>query len=552
MGKKRAAEGAGGLLAKKVRYDDGSPAATTNPSTPHSPVFTDANASIADTTLTSQSASRRPKNYICTDDGCGKAFDRPVRLEAHVRTHTNERPFACEEEDCDKAFFKSEHLKAHVQNKHSNSADHICGYVVRTTEDGQKQECGKAFTTSSRLKRHMAMHEKLEEFRCTECGETFRKMDTLQRHIKKDHLDELPFVCTHSMTQFTAEGEEIEEECGEAFPTISKLKSHENREHTGDRYFCDVCHPPWSSAAAEGDPDATMAGFDRPGFRTFAELQVHNKEVHPPMCSICGKTCVSSRDLTAHMDIEHNTTLGDRKQRYPCTHPDCDRSFTKKGNLSVHIQSVHAKLKPFVCGQFDLLGDQYSRERVPGWTGNNGCGSSFTSKASLEGHVRTQHLDLLPLRKPAREKKGTRGKKAKAEMADFVDSPMELDQPDESGPMRNDALSQLTGHAYAEYRPIACLDSSCTVRFLREYDLQLHMRTKHGWAELDHEDHAFAQNVRFWIGGDNGYPGDEDMFQSTEMGYQGPHEHRAGDHEPFGGPPMFEEEDMMMVDPALL
>ena len=32
----------------------------------------------------------RVKKFVCTVEGCGKAYTRPVRLEEHVRTHTGE------------------------------------------------------------------------------------------------------------------------------------------------------------------------------------------------------------------------------------------------------------------------------------------------------------------------------------------------------------------------------------------------------------------------------------------------------------------------------
>ena len=36
----------------------------------------------------------------CYEKGCGYMTTKRSQLEAHIRTHTGERPFYCEEEGC--------------------------------------------------------------------------------------------------------------------------------------------------------------------------------------------------------------------------------------------------------------------------------------------------------------------------------------------------------------------------------------------------------------------------------------------------------------------
>jgi len=463
--------------AKKARF-----AEDATPSAPPSTVFTEA-ASVAESSMTSRSTSKRPKKYLCQYDGCDKAFDRPVRLEAHVRTHTDDRPFACSEPGCDKSFFKSEHLKAHVQNKHANEANYVCTYVLQTGVDDAEVQCGRTFTTGTRLRRHVAAHEAKEETKCKEpgCGQVFRKMETLQRHVLKDHLKENAFRCTH-----VSSNENLpDEECGQAFPTVGQLKAHENREHGGLKHFCTACSTPTGS-----DEDEEQIPV---GFQTYAELQAHMKEVHPPTCDLCQAAFPSNRALTAHMEIEHCTLAS--RQKFFCDYPGCERGFTRQGNLKVHYQTVHVKVKNFSCGQTDLG----SSTNVPGWDGH-GCGISFGTKASLEGHIRTQHLGLPVL-------SGGRPRKIKSEDISEVSTPMDCEElPGSSiNGQLSSTLALLTGHGYDEQRPLECWQHGCPYRFSRDYDLGQHMEVAHGWTVDSINDrfteHQALSGEDFWLGG---------------------------------------------------
>ena len=479
--------------SKKVRLqpidEDAVDAAISPPSGP----LTD-QISIADTATTSRSTSRRPKRYVCSHADCAKAFDRPVRLEAHQRTHTDDRPFACSESGCTKAFFKAEHLKAHVKEKHSHETGRVCTYVLTVNAEGEEFECGKTFPTAQKLKRHLAVHEKMEELKCEEvgCGQVFRKMETLQRHIKKDHLNEKAFRCTKPVKSEGdgTGGEEMEEECGQTFRTVGQLKAHQNREHAGLKFACEICSSPSpNNGQSTADDNARVA------FATYSDLQAHVKAVHPPTCPTCGTACESNRALEAHMDIEHGS-LSDRKT-FKCDHLGCDRAFTKMGNLTVHVKNVHKKNKPFTCGQFDLSNSKH----CPGWDGH-GCGMGLVTKAALENHTRTQHLSL-----PSLLKRKVKIKTEDTETGTTPSSAMSFDEPPESGACNDpsNALSLLTGFGYADSRPIACWNADCSVRFKREFDLAQHMELEHEWNVEDINERLAEQEAleggQFWIGG---------------------------------------------------
>lgn len=441
--------------------------------------------SVAATSITTASSAKRLKKYTCEFAGCDKAFDRPARLEIHLRSHTNERPYACTEDGCDKTFLRSEHLKAHVKSKHNDDRDYVCSYSIGTNDDGCFVECGKTFHTGTRLRRHIAAHEEKEQTKCQECGKIFRKQETLQRHIKSDHLSQHAFRCEHADDDGSVDGSA--EECGVSFATAGQLRAHQSREHSGLRYFCDICASP--------QEDVDMIHVLPPvSFASYLDLQDHIKTEHLPTCATCGHVCDTNRALRAHMDIEHSS-LSDR-QRFECDQPGCDRKFTKKGNLKVHIQTVHAKAKSFVCGQHDLS----KSNKIDGWTGA-GCGMSFGTKGSLEGHIRTQHLGISGT--PHSSSKAKSGKTDRPRSRNAHGLPSTVGK----------ATSNLTGFAYEETRPLACLEQSCPHRFSREYDLATHLELQHGWNIDDVNDclgGAALGDDKFWIGADEGFDGDPD------------------------------------------
>ena len=146
-----------------------------------------------DTPLTAPQTPRsiRPsdlKTISCSYKDCNKSFNRQARLEEHLRSHTNERPFKCRAPSCNKDFLRSNHLKRHQKSAHSDVRDYNCTWPG----------CSKSFSTGTRLRRHQEAHKGREKFQCqgyNNCIATFRKHDTLKRHIMAKHESLPPFSC---------------------------------------------------------------------------------------------------------------------------------------------------------------------------------------------------------------------------------------------------------------------------------------------------------------------------------------------------------------------
>ncbi|KAF3016491.1 Strongly-conserved Zn-finger binding protein (TFIIIA) [Neopestalotiopsis sp. 37M] len=385
------------------------------------------NASTPDTVATSVTPTSAPsprkkfpsdlKTIKCTWPGCEKAFNRPARLTAHLRSHTNERPFKCPHDGCDKSYLEEKHLKQHLGGSHSTERKHIC----------QEPGCDKSFLTSTRLRRHQLVHEGQERFRCRDfppCNQSFRKHQTLQRHIRAEHLKMPAFQCKH-------------EGCDAGFDTASSLRRHVEKEHADIKFWCEECNKGLGDAAS-----------DRVGFSTMEQLQHHMKKAHIS-CTFCDQIFPTRDAMETHTEIEHASNLQEVRKSVVCTRDGCGKVFSKQSNLQAHIRSFHDGVR-YVCGQFDVS----SAKDLSDWPLTDGCGGGFATKASLEKHIRHVHMDI-PRPLPPRSEMPLRP---------------EMQMP-------RDMLGQLTSTSDSARRTISCSWLGCPLKFAQQAEMQNHLHT---------------------------------------------------------------------------
>ncbi|XP_032525637.2 zinc finger protein 16-like [Danaus plexippus] len=116
----------------------------------------------------------RGATFRCTY--CGKGFFESYSLQAHERTHRNERPFVCE--ICNTSFGTNSSLKRHLKVSHSTSKPFEC-----TT-------CHRSFVSENIRDRHfIRYHGDPEEFKfmCKLCPCKYLNARELRRHIYKVH-----------------------------------------------------------------------------------------------------------------------------------------------------------------------------------------------------------------------------------------------------------------------------------------------------------------------------------------------------------------------------
>ncbi|KAI2613034.1 uncharacterized protein GGS25DRAFT_478250 [Hypoxylon fragiforme] len=381
------------------------------------------------TPMTPASPHKHPsdlKTIKCPYPDCDKTFNRPARLEAHKRSHTNERPFKCSFEGCDKAYCEEKHLRGHVKSSHTEERDYPC------THPG----CDKGFTTATRLRRHQKVHEGQEKFKCRDfppCEQSFRKHQTLERHIRSAHLHVHPHACNYTDGVSGVA-------CKAGFDTSNALKRHEQREHGDIKFWCEECNQ-----ENDGDDSLQM----RVGFPTRTLLEAHMRQAHWH-CMFCGDRFDNRKDLVQHIDVEHSNpkSLEERKT-VRCTWPGCTKSFTKKSNLNAHIRSAHEGLR-FVCGEVDLT----STNGLAHWDQSEGCGVSFAHKAGLEKHVRHVHL------------KNNRPKQPR-------DVSKSIHKPEIN------VIDELTGVGEKLRRTLPCTISGCSAKFAHNGELEIHLQNNH-------------------------------------------------------------------------
>lgn len=220
-----------------------------------------------------------------------------------------------------------------------------------------------------------------------------------------------------------------------------------------------------------------------------------------------------------HIEMHHSGITVEQRKIVPCTYAGCNKRFTKQNNLNTHIRTAHMGER-FICGTFDFS----SYPELSSFDTEDGCGDDFVSKASLMDHIRTAHLGLKSIVNANR--KNAKSPEDVDDYEDIEDECVDLTEgngDDEYVPTlrkskrgmraKPSLVDELSG--IDPRRTIRCLISTCHDMFMRNYDLDVHMRTAHPFelpSTLDPDLAALMESYS--------YPGDDFDTSNLAQGVQ--------------------------------
>ncbi|NP_001315144.1 zinc finger protein 1035 isoform X1 [Danio rerio] len=301
--------------------------------------------------------SESPEKIHC--QVCGRNFRLRAQLKAHLRSHSDEKPFKC---DCGKAFKYTWNLNKHKKQcfqkiiPHSTMSDSesktpkfkcpICfrlfNYFYNRTRH-LREQCLKEYMRKGKGKVD-------DKYRCPFCKDVFTMACNRNRHIKQ--------TCV-KLKLYTAKVRKRKE-------LIFSSKKNESKESLAVtsqkvlRYKCTFCSAMYSSKSGFythlakhkllGNSKKAIKHKNGSDVRLKGSNSADNSSNHPFSCRFCGKNSSSSDALKKHLKLH--------KGNKPFRCLDCGKNFSRHGHLISH-KNVHKRnIQCLVCWEvFSSIGD---------------------------------------------------------------------------------------------------------------------------------------------------------------------------------------------------
>jgi uncharacterized Zn-finger protein len=299
--------------------------------------------------------------------------------------------------------------------------------------------CDMRFSTNGLLDRHQKVHADDRPHFCTKCDACFKGYEGLKLHMRTIHP--IPEGEWHGLHQC--------EECGAEFEWLHQLETHCKKHDI----LCSIC-------------DRLFEGVNGP-----KNLRIHMRTTHsddrPYACTVCWSLFKRACELRAHLELIHNSNLGDHDDRdrpHVCIAPGCDERFSQPTLLAKHV-AVHHDIRPLGCTL---------------------CPQRFKRKYDLDQHIRNVHRDPTLEKKvvekshvcthPGCESRFAFQKDLKAHMVTHSDErPFGCTLCSKTFKLKGPLTAHMLTHS--DEHPFKC--TLCSVTFKRVSQLNDHTKTVH-------------------------------------------------------------------------
>lgn len=397
-----------------------------------------------------------PSELVC--EYCSRKFLQRHRLLAHLRSHTNEKPFICE--NCGQGFRIKESLKNH-QLKHN--PPRFCCFT-----------CGKKFYCQSNLTVHKKTHLTDTRLICDLCGKILSSKLILESHVRS-HQGEKPYQCTvcgkcysstnalrchkysHSAKTFACET------CGKVFKRKRSLTEHMNCHTKQKMYKCPICLKAFANSGNKWRHlkitcKKILCVVCTQTFQTIDMVEEHRAMAHSVEeianaakeyrmeqilhCEVCLVSVTGTSSMLKHMKTAHKTYelficeqcnrcfLNEEQllqHGNPCKLKKvvsdylkgprghckiCSEPISGTGNMVKHMRRIHKEYRPFTCEHCPKsfltkqeLGQHNRSHNDHRPFSCSICHTKFKSKHSLRWHDISFHRDVFPFSCPYCDRK---------------------------------------------------------------------------------------------------------------------------------------------------
>jgi len=175
------------------------------------------------------------RNYSCPYDECKKSFSAIGILNAHLRTHSDEKIYDCE--ICGISYKDRGYYIKHLNFHHNGKKPYTC------------EVCDKSYLQRSHLRDHMSLHTGEKRFQCEVCDKSFRQSKSYKEHLnchnglKPHKCSFCSFTTSYRKNLISHEKKHKKytkwftcNECEFISPSEVDLRNHELT-----HFFCEIC-----------------------------------------------------------------------------------------------------------------------------------------------------------------------------------------------------------------------------------------------------------------------------------------------------------------------